>query len=144
MSPLSHDALALANALLNAVAAVLLGIGRRQVRAGRHDAHRKTMLSAFGVSAAFLMLYVARKAARGFENTLYNGVGAAKAAYLFLLGTHLILAMAVPVLAILLILWAGQERHRRLARVAWPIWMYVSVTGIMIYVVLYHLNPPPA
>ena len=73
--------------------------------------------------------------------------GAVKLAYLAMLFSHVTLAIVVPPLAIALVvlgLRGNVERHRRLARVAWPIWMYVSVTGVLIYVVLYHLNPVPA
>ena len=101
--------------------------------------------SAFAVSTLFLASYLFHKASRSFENTTFNVEGAARSAYLVLLASHVLLAMAVPVHAILLIRFGLREeiaRHRRLARVAWPIWMYVSVTGVVIYVLVYHLNPP--
>ena len=104
------------------------------------------MIAAFGVSSLFLACYVAHKAAKDFENTTFHAVGAAKAAYLVLLASHVTLAMAVPILAVALIVLGLRgrfERHRRIARWAWPIWMYVSVTGVVIYVLLYHLNPVP-
>jgi uncharacterized membrane protein YozB (DUF420 family) len=132
------------NAALNAVAAVLLVRGRRLARRREIQAHRRTMGLAFAVSTLFLALYVLHKAARDFENTPFHGEGLARAAYLLLLASHVTLAMAVPFLAIALIALGlrGQlARHRRLARVAWPIWMYVSLTGVMIYLVLYHLDP---
>jgi uncharacterized membrane protein YozB (DUF420 family) len=129
---------------LNALAGILLVVGRLLIRRGKVDSHRRTMIGAFGLSSLFLFLYVAYKASRGFENTTYNAVGAAKTAYLVLLFTHLGMAITVPVLAILLLRWAGRPRHAKLARVAWPIWMYVSVTGVIIYVLLHHLNPSPA
>jgi uncharacterized membrane protein YozB (DUF420 family) len=132
------------NASLNAVATVLLLLGRRFIRLGRIDAHRRTMLAAFGVSSVFLVLYVSHKASKNFENTTFNAEGVAKAAYLVLLASHVILAMAVPVLAIVLIRFGlkGEiARHRGLARWAWPIWLYVSLTGVLIYFLLYHLNP---
>jgi uncharacterized membrane protein YozB (DUF420 family) len=135
------------NASLNATAALLLVVGRRLARAGRVRAHRAVMVSAFAVSSVFLVLYVAHKAARGFESTTYHVTGGAKAAYLALLFSHVTLAMAVPPLAITLIVLGVRgrvERHRRLARWAWPVWMYVSVTGVVIYVLLYHLNPGSA
>jgi putative membrane protein len=135
------------NAALNAVAGVLLVAGRRLVRRGRIAAHRRTMLSAFGVSSLFLVGYVTHKAARDFENTTFNAVGAAKTAYLLLLFTHVTLAMLVPPLALTLIVLGLRgriDRHRRLARWAWPVWMYVSVTGVLIYLLLYPLNPSPA
>lgn len=132
------------NASLNGSAAVLLVVGRRLARQGRIDAHRRVMLSAFGVSAVFLGCYLVHKASRGFESTTLHVGGMAKVAYLLMLFSHVTLAMAVPVLAILLIrlgLRDERERHRRLARIAWPVWMYVSVTGVLIYVLLYQLNP---
>jgi uncharacterized membrane protein YozB (DUF420 family) len=105
------------------------------------------MISAFSVSTLFLVLYVAHKASRGFVNTEFNVQGFAHSAYLVMLATHVLLAMTVPVFAIALItlgLRGRLERHRRLARVAWPVWMYVSVTGVLIYLLLYPLNPLPA
>jgi uncharacterized membrane protein YozB (DUF420 family) len=132
------------NATLNGVAGLLLVVGRMLIKRGRERAHRTVMLSAFGVSSLFLVLYLAHKASRGFENTTFNAVGAAKTAYLALLFTHLTLAMAVPVMAILLLRYALRDErasHRRLARIAWPVWMYVSVTGVLIYFLLYQFNP---
>jgi hypothetical protein len=104
------------------------------------------MLSAFAVSSLFLALYVLHKASRGFESTTFQVEGAARVAYLVLLFTHVTLAMTVPPLAVALValgLSDRRERHRRLARIAWPIWMYVSVTGVVIYLLLYHLHPAP-
>jgi len=138
------DWLATTNALLNALAGVLLLVGRRLVKRGRVAAHRRVMLSAFGVSSLFLLLYVSRKAVFGLESTSFQAAGAARAAYLALLASHVLLAMAVPVLAVALVRLGLKDRraaHRRLARWAWPIWMYVSVTGVAIYLLLYHANP---
>ena len=132
------------NASLNAVAAVLLVRGRMLARAHRVAAHRLTMMSAFAVSTLFLVLYVLHKWSRGFENTAFHAEGLARAAYLVLLASHVVLAIAVPPLAVALIVLGVRGRvegHRRLARWAWPVWMYVSVTGVLIYVLLYHLNP---
>jgi len=128
------------NALLNALAAVLLIRGRALVKRGRIDAHRRCMLAAFATSTLFLALYVVHKASRGFESTSFHAEGAARVAYLALLFSHVVLAMAVPPLAIVLIrrgLRGEILRHRRLARVAWPIWVYVSATGVVIYALLY-------
>jgi len=132
------------NALLNALAAALLLRGRSLVRQGRIDAHRRAMLAAFATSTLFLVLYVIHKASRGFESASFHAEGAARLAYLALLFSHLVLAMAVPPLAIALIRWGlrGEiQRHRRLARVAWPIWIYVSTTGVAIYALLYLYAP---
>lgn len=133
------------NAALNALATLLLVLGRRLARRRRLEAHRRVMLAAFATSSLFLASYLTHKISRGFEHTTYHAEGAAKALYLIVLATHVTLAMAVPVLAIALIalgLSNQRERHRRLARVAWPIWLYVSVTGVVIYLLLYPLNPP--
>jgi uncharacterized membrane protein YozB (DUF420 family) len=139
------DFLPALNASLNAASACCLVVGRRFARSGRLVAHRRTMLTAFALSSLFLVLYVAHKAARNFENTPFHAEGAARVAYLTLLASHVTLAMAIPPLAITLVTLGLRGRfasHRRLARLAWPVWMYVSVTGVMVYVLLYHLNPP--
>lgn len=132
------------NAGLNATATVLLVIGRRLARRGEVERHRRVMLSAFGVSSLFLLLYVAHKVSRNFENTTFNAEGWAKTAYLVLLGSHVLLAMSVPVFAIALIVYGlrdRRDRHRQIARIGWPIWMYVSITGVLIYLLLYPFNP---
>ncbi len=131
------------NAALNALSTVLLLYGRALIRRGREREHRRTMLPAFAVSSLFLVLYVAHKWSRDFENTPFL-IEWARPYYLALLFSHVTLAMTVPVLAILLIsrgLRDRREAHRRLARWAWPVWIYVSVTGVLIYVLLYHVNP---
>ena len=134
------------NAALNLVATVLLVLGRIWIRRGRVATHRRAMLAAFTVSSLFLVLYVAHKAWRGFESTPYHGEGLAHGLYLAILFTHVTLAMTVPVLAIRLIqlgLGGRIERHRRLAVIAWPIWLYVSITGVVIFLLLYVFNPTP-
>ena len=133
------------NATLNAIATVLLLVGRGLVRRGEVAAHRRVMITAFGVSSLFLLLYVSHKISRNFESTTFNVEGWAKTAYLVLLGSHVLLAMTVPIIAIVLIrlgLRDDRARHRRLARIGWPIWIYVSVTGVVIYLLLYPFNPP--
>jgi putative membrane protein len=132
------------NASLNALATVLLVVGRRQVRAGRIDAHRRTMIAATATSALFLAFYVAHKVSRNFENTSFNMDGPAQAAYLAMLASHVILAATIPFFAVTLVVLGlrdRRDRHRRIARIAWPIWIYVSVTGVLIYLLLYPLNP---
>ena len=135
------------NAALNGTAAVLLVLGLAAIKAGRRERHRKLMLAAFAVSAAFLAcyLYYHVVVARGHP-TSFNATGWARRAYLALLLTHTVLA-AVNLPMVLRTLWlAYKERwdaHRRLARWTFPIWLYVSVTGVVVYVVLYHFNPDP-
>ena len=135
------------NASLNATALVLLVWGRLAIRRGAEQLHKRLMVAAFGVSSVFLASYVAHKVWRDFESTTYNAAGLAKTLYLVMLATHVPLAATVPVMALFLIrfgLTDQRQRHRRLARWAWPIWIYVSVTGVLIYLVLYHWNPPAA
>lgn len=133
------------NAALNACATGLLVYGRQLARRGDEARHRVVMLAAFAVSSLFLVLYVGHKVSRNFENTTFNAEGWAKAAYLVLLGSHVLLAMTVPVFALALIRFGlrdERDRHRRMARIAWPIWIYVSITGVLIYLLLYPFNPP--
>jgi len=133
------------NAALNATATMLLIFGRRLAQQGQVARHKRVMISAFGVSSLFLLLYVGHKVSRNFENTTYNAEGWAKGAYLVLLGSHVFLAMTVPIFAITLIVLGVKDdrsRHKRIARIGWPIWIYVSVTGVLIYLLLYPLNPP--
>ena len=134
------------NAALNLASTVLLVLGRVWIRRGRVALHRRAMLGAFALSSLFLVLYVLHKAWRDFENTPYHGEGALRVLYFAILFSHLALAMAVPVLAIRLVqlgLGGRIARHRRLAVVAWPIWLYVSLTGVVIYGMLYLFNPAP-
>jgi uncharacterized membrane protein YozB (DUF420 family) len=132
------------NAALNATATILLLVGRWLARRGELERHKRVMISAFAVSSLFLLLYVTHKIWRNFENTTFNVEGWAKTAYLVLLGSHVLLAMTVPVFAISLIVLGlrnNRARHRRIARIGWPVWMYVSVTGVLIYLLLYPFNP---
>lgn len=136
------------NATLNGVAALLLFAGYRAIRGGQRQAHARWMIAAFVVSTAFLgcYLYYHFAVARG-QPTRFHGQGLARTAYLALLLSHTVLA-AVNLPMVLRTLWlAKKERwdaHKRLARWTFPIWMYVSVTGVLVYVVLYHLNPAPS
>ncbi len=132
------------NAGLNALATVLLVTGVALVKSRRPLAHRRCMLAAFAVSAVFLVLYLTDKAIKGGAHTPFNGTGWVRVAYYAMLISHVTLAAAVPVFAVQLIrlgLRNDLARHRRLARVAFPIWLYVSITGVLIYFVLYRWNP---
>lgn len=133
------ERLAALNALLNGSAAVLLFLGWRAVKAGKVSWHRAFMGSAFLVSALFLISYLTRFYLTGTHR--YPGTGAMRTLYLSILLTHTVLAAAVPFLAIRTIYLALKNRiaaHRRIAKVTLPIWMYVSVTGVLIYLMLYH------
>lgn len=127
------------NAALNSTSALLLGAGFYFVKRQRIDAHRSCMMSAFVVSGLFLVCYLTRFALTGTHR--FPGTGLAKLLYLSILFSHMALAAVTPVLAIRAIFLARARRiaeHRRLVRYAWPIWMYVSVTGVVVYAMLYH------
>jgi uncharacterized membrane protein YozB (DUF420 family) len=142
MIPLS--ALPAVNASLNATSAVLLTVGFVAIRRRNVAVHRACMLAAFATSVVFLASYVVYHLHAG--TTHFPGTGPARPVYFAILGTHTPLAALVPFLAIATLWRALRGRfasHRRLARWTWPIWMYVSVTGVVVYVMLYQLYPPP-
>jgi len=126
------------NATLNAIAAVLLGVGFALIRQKRIQAHRRVMLTAFGVSVVFLASYLVHHALAGIIYDQHTGVR--HAVYLTILTTHTILAVITPVLAIITLrcgLRMDVKRHRAIAKWTFPIWMYVSVTGVVVYFMLY-------
>jgi uncharacterized membrane protein YozB (DUF420 family) len=128
------------NASLNAIAGVLLVIGYRHIRAGRIDAHRRTMIAAFSASALFLVSYVVYHAQAGSKP--FTGTGIARTVYFSILIPHVVLAAAVLPMSIVTLrrgLRRRDDQHRRLARFTLPIWLFVSVTGVIVYVMLYHL-----
>ena len=128
------------NAALNATSAVLLLLGWRLIRRGRIEAHRRAMLAAVASSTLFLVSYVAYHAQVG--SVRFQGRGALRVVYFTILTTHTILAVAiVPLVLVTLVraLQARFDRHRRLARITLPLWSYVSVTGVVIYWMLYRL-----
>lgn len=130
------------NATLNGTSAVLLVLAWRAIRAGDRRRHQVLVLSALGVSALFLVGYLTRVALTGTHR--FPGAGALRTAYLLLLGSHTVLAAAiVPLIAMALWnAWKGRfETHRRIARFAMPAWLYVSVTGVLVYVMLYWVAP---
>jgi uncharacterized membrane protein YozB (DUF420 family) len=130
------------NAALNALAAILLLNGYRLIRRGEKEAHRKTMLAAFGVSVVFLISYLIYHYNVG--SVRFEKQGVVRNLYLAILLTHTVLAAAVPFLAIVSLrrgLKGEFAAHRKVARWTLPIWLYVSVTGVIVYWMLYHLQP---
>lgn len=126
------------NAALNATSAALLVLGWLLIRAGRREAHRKTMTAALTCSALFLVSYLAYHAQVG--SVRFTGTGAVRTLYLAILVTHTVLAAAVAPLAVTAFVLARKgrfETHRKLARWTLPVWLYVSVTGVVVYVMLY-------
>jgi uncharacterized membrane protein YozB (DUF420 family) len=128
------------NAALNATTVVLLVWGYTLIRRKRIAQHRKVMQTAFVVSCLFLVCYLVYHYQVG--SVRFPKTGAVKTLYLAILGTHTLLAAAVPVLAIVTLRrgrGARYDSHRRIARWTLPIWLYVSVTGVVVYLMLYHL-----
>jgi len=133
------EALPTVNAVLNGTSGVLLALGFVAIRARRIAAHRALMLAAFGSSTLFLACYLTRVALTGTHR--YPGTGAAKVVYLGVLVSHMLLAMAVVPLALrtlqLSLLKKRFDAHKRIARFTLPVWLYVSTTGVVVYLMLY-------
>lgn len=128
------------NAFLNAGAAVLLVWGWTLIRRGRKREHRRVMLGAFALSLLFLASYLVYHAQVG--SVRFQGTGMVRAIYFGILLTHTVLAAAVPPLAVVTLsrgLGGRFAAHRRIARWTLPIWLYVSVTGVVVYLMLYQL-----
>jgi putative membrane protein len=131
--------LATLNALLNASAFCCVFLGYRAIRARDFAAHKRFMLTAFGLSAVFLASYLTRIAL--FGNTLFPGKGLARVAYLALLASHVGLALVIAPAVIYLVVLGlrdQRERHRKIAPKVLPVWLYVLATGVLVYLVLYH------
>jgi protein SCO1/2/putative membrane protein len=143
------------NASLNGLATVMLVRGWMLIRRRQRDAHRRTMLATFGVSVAFLLCYLVYHAAlqhfTGSGSKKFEGPDTVRSVYLVILVSHVVLAAAVPVLAGITI-WRGLKAdkaekvgqlgdwaaHRKIAKITFPIWLYVSITGVVIYFLVYH------
>lgn len=135
---INFSALPSVNAALNGASAVLLATGFYFIRAKNVPAHRFCMVSAFCVSIVFLVSYIVYHAHAG--TTHFKGTGVVRPVYFSILATHTILAALTPFLAIATLTRAFQrdfERHKKMARITLPVWLYVSVTGVVIYVMLY-------
>ena len=140
MTDFSVSSLPLVNACLNATATALLLAGYTFIRRGKIMAHRRAMIAAFATSALFLVSYVIYHAHAGSRP--FPGRGPVRAVYFAILISHVVLAAVIPPLAGLT-LWRGLrgtfERHAAIARWTFPLWLYVSVTGIVVYVMLYQM-----
>lgn len=136
------------DAVLNGISAVLVAVGYVMIRARRVLAHKACMLAASATSAAFLVSYVTyhyHLYAIGQGPVRFPGTGAPRYAYLTMLATHTVLAMVIVPLVIITLARALRSNfpaHKRIARWTLPIWAYVSVTGVLIYVVLYQIYAP--
>jgi len=125
------------NAVLNATSATLLLLGFAAIRSGRREVHKRLMVSALAASAVFLIGYVLYHYAHG--DTQYQGVGTIRTVYFTILITHVLLSIVMLPMILTTFYLATRERfaaHKRLARWTLPIWLYVSVTGVVIYFML--------
>lgn len=138
-----HDIPAL-NACLNALATVFMTAGFIFIKQGRREAHRRAMLSAGTVSAVFLVGYVSHKILVRGVHTPFGGEGTIRTVYYVMLLTHIVLAIAIAYLVprtFLLAIRGDYVRHVRWARFTYPIWYYVSMTGVLVYLFLYRWWP---
>ncbi len=130
------------NALLNATSAFLLMAGVRRIYVKNVEAHKRCMVSAFIVSTLFLISYLVYHYNVGSVG--FTGEGWIRPVYFTILITHSVLAVLVPPMAVITLYraWRGDfERHRRIARWTYPIWLYVSFTGVAVYLLLYVFYP---
>ena len=131
--------LATLNAILNGTAGVLMVLGFIAIKRKQRERHKKLMIGAFVASCLFLTSYLTRIVL--FGNTPFGAEGGLRVFYFALLISHVLLAMAVAPMVITSLafgLRGSYPRHRRLARITFPIWTYVSVTGVFVYMMLYH------
>jgi uncharacterized membrane protein YozB (DUF420 family) len=129
------------NATLNGLSAVLLVWGYLLIRRKQIDLHRRVMKTAFATSCLFLVCYVVYHSQVGSVPFHHEGT-ALRTVYFSILLTHTVLAATVPVLAIITLrrgLSARYDKHRKIARWTLPIWLYVSITGVVVYGMLYHM-----
>jgi uncharacterized membrane protein YozB (DUF420 family) len=130
--------------MLNSVSAILLIVGYFFIRQKNVKAHRACMISAFVTSALFLISYLTYHFSKDLGPTRFQGEGIVRPIYFFILITHTILAIAIVPMVLVTFSRALKERfdrHRRVARWTLPIWLYVSVTGVIVYLMLYQLYP---
>jgi putative membrane protein len=125
------------HAILNSMTAVALVIGYYNIRRGNIKVHRGAMATAFGLSAIFLVSYVTYHFLG--ERTIYGGDGFLKLFYYFILLTHIVLAVVIVPLVLLSMYFALSEqfaRHRRVSKWTFPIWLYVAITGVLVYILI--------
>jgi uncharacterized membrane protein YozB (DUF420 family) len=130
------------NAILNSTSTVLLIIGFSMIRRGRVTAHHNCQLAALTTSVLFLISYLTYHYFHG--STRFQGQGIIRPIYLTILFTHTVLAIVIVPLVVITLaraLRADFTRHRRIARVTLPLWLYVSITGVIVYLMLYQIYP---
>ncbi|HXJ14275.1 MAG TPA: DUF420 domain-containing protein [Candidatus Limnocylindrales bacterium] len=131
------------NAVLNGLCAITLCVGLYFIKHHNREAHRTSMLLAFVFSSAFLVSYIVNHALHG--DTIFPGHGAARTLYLSILGSHVLLSIVALPMVLTTFFFSLTGRfaiHRRIARFTFPIWLYVSVTGVIVYLMLYQIYSP--
>lgn len=129
-------------AALNALSVVFLTVGYVFIRSGQRDKHRMAMIAALAASAAFLVVYLFYKANSGFAR--FGGEGAIRPIYFTILIIHVIGAVAITFMVPVTVfraLKARFDQHRKIARLTWPVWMFVGISGVVVYVMAVHLYP---
>ena len=131
------------NAILNTISFIFLVIGYRHIKAGRREQHKKFMIAAFVSSALFLMSYLVYHAKVG--SVPFHGDGWSRPLYVTILISHIVLAAVIVPMAVVTLyrgLTGKFDIHKPLAKKTFPIWIYVSLTGVIVYLMLYHIFTP--
>lgn len=137
---MKFEHLATVNAILNFISFILLVIGYRHIKAGRREQHKKFMVAAFITSGLFLISYLIYHAKVG--SVAFQGTGWSRPVYFVILISHIILAAVVPPMAILTLyrgLKGKIDLHKKVSKKTFVIWLYVSITGVIVYLMLYHI-----
>ncbi len=137
---MKFENLATVNAILNFISFVLLVVGYYHIKAGRREQHKKFMIGAFATSGLFLISYLIYHAKVG--SIAFQGEGWSRPVYFTILISHVILAAVVPPMAILTLYRGLKGRfdlHRKISKKTFVIWIYVSITGVIVYLMLYHI-----
>lgn len=139
---MNYDQLVHVNALMNGISVIFLSFGYYFIRSGDRIKHRAMMISALVSSALFLVSYVIYKLNSGFAQ--FGGEGVIRYVYFTILFVHVLGAIAIVPLVPVTAIRALRERydaHRKIARITWPLWMYVGISGVVVYVMAVHMYP---
>jgi len=139
---MNFDQLVHTNALLNGVSVVFLSLGYYFIKSGDQRKHRAMMICALAASALFLVSYVIYKLNAGFAQ--FGGEGTIRYVYFTILFVHVLGAIAIVPLVPITAMRALRERfdaHKKIARITWPLWMYVGISGVVVYVMAVHMYP---
>ncbi|MFA6456523.1 MAG: DUF420 domain-containing protein [Bacteroidota bacterium] len=137
---MKFEYLSTVNAVLNFISFILLVVGYRHIKAGRREQHKRCMIAAFSVSGLFLVSYLTYHANVG--SVPFQGEGWSRPIYFAILISHILLAAVIVPMAILTIyrgLKGKFDLHKKIAKKTFPVWLYVSVTGVVVYLMLYHI-----